>query len=102
MQQKKSGFTFGVFLGAALGVGAMILSDEKEGAALKKKIVSKVHDLKEQYPEQVEKIEGIIDTALSEAKTVTRELRELRVISEDPKKDKPSAKKEPQRTFKRG
>lgn len=75
---KKTGFSFGVILGALVGTGAIILAHQKEGKQIRSKVIDQLKSLKEKYPEQINTIEDVLSTALSEASVLTKELRELR------------------------
>lgn len=75
---KKTGFSFGVILGALVGTGALILAHQKEGKHLRTKVIDQLKSLKEKYPDQINTIEDVLTTALSEANVLTKELREIR------------------------
>jgi gas vesicle protein len=84
MTPKKTGFSFGVILGAIIGTGAVILSQSKDGKVLQKKVLNKLNQIKETYPEQAEQLENVVSEALSEARTLTKEMRQLSHISAKP------------------
>jgi len=76
MTPKKTGFSFGVVLGAIIGTGAIVLSQSKEGKVIRKKVLEELDNLKETYPEQAEKLESVVSSALDEAKSLTQEIRQ--------------------------
>lgn len=78
-QPSKTGFSFGVILGAVLGTGAVILSSRGHGQDLQKKLTNTLNTIKDKYPDQINAVEDVLGTALSEARTLTRELKDFRV-----------------------
>lgn len=76
-----SGFSFGVALGAALGTGAMILHNTREGKKIKKKLIKAFRqtaaNLEEKYPQESAEVQSILKEALSEAQKATDEIKGL-------------------------
>lgn len=100
MAANKNGFSFGVVLGAVIGTGAMILSETNEGKKIRKQMINKLHELKDEYPEQAQKIEDVMSTALQEAQSLTSELKNISSLTE-PKKTPSKKTKKATRTFTR-
>lgn len=89
---KKTGFSFGVILGAVIGTGAIILAHHEEGKSIKKKVIKQLENLKDKYPEQATQIEDVLSSALSEAKVLTKELKDLRNLGNNSPKKKTAKK----------
>lgn len=100
MTPKKTGFSFGVILGAVIGTGAVILAQSKEGKHIQKKVLKKLDEIKENYPDQIEKIENVVSEALNEAKTLTREMRQMDTTMSKPASK--SSKKKSRRFIRSG
>lgn len=92
MTPKKTGFSFGVILGAVVGTGALILSQSKEGKVIRNKVLEKLDEIKESYPDEIEKLESVVSDALNEAKSVTQEIRTLDTTINETPKTKPKTK----------
>ena len=84
--KSKTGFAFGVFLGAVVGTAALHLSHSKSSKDDKKKNITQkiqtgIETLKEQYPQQVKQVEDIVHQALKEAQQATSEITQLTNLS---------------------
>lgn len=88
-----------MIIGAVVGTSALVLTQSEENKAIRKKLIRTLKRLKEHYPDQINSLESVVATALEEAKSITKEMRQLDTISTKKPRRKRKKSKATTRTF---